>query len=162
SLGVRPRRRARRRSRSIWVSFSRIATTCDIASISGTVNVTIVTHESEYRNLDLVAVNSFIPQRLDRVFARGADGGNDAKEEANADTDGQREADGAGGDLGTQGGVVGGEAAGGPRQRQPEAAADEREQHRFGEELDEDVTLPRSHGLPDSDLPRPLGHGDEH
>ena len=49
-----------------------------------------------------------------------------------------------------------------PPPRMPEDAAQDREEDRLHEELRRDVGAARPDGLPDADLLRPLGDGDEH
>ena len=46
--------------------------------------------------------------------------------------------------------------------RQPDHAADRRQHHHLGEELEEDVAAPAANGHANADLARALGDGDEH
>src|SRR2546430_4790380 len=108
------------------------------------------------------ALVSLVPQRDHRIELRGAhrrvhaEYGADAR--AEPEGDGHRPEGHAGGERRHHAHEAGQRHAG----REPERAAQQRECHRLGEELPEDVAVPRAERLADPDLPGALVHAHQH
>src|SRR3954451_13000080 len=105
---------------------------------------------------------SHAPQRLSRGHAGGADGGQQSGDGADDEGGGEPAGPGEGRDDG--GPVFGVGVDGGRSRAEPDTygAAQQREQHRFGEELDADVSLGGAERAAEPDFGAAFEHADEH
>src|SRR5688500_8556503 len=105
---------------------------------------------------------SLLPQGGDRVQSGGAARGIDARQDPHAAADQGGGDDGPGGHARRQRGGRGDALREGDAERDADERADGAQRGRLDEELRHDVAPARAERLADADLPRPLGHRDEH
>src|SRR5438045_4820231 len=111
---------------------------------------------------DAPAPGSLEPQRFDRIEARRAQGrieaGQDARHAGEQHRSCHRQRRQQRRPLRLDGSVL----RDGDAETETEEAADDREHHGLGQELEQHVTTPSADGHPDANLARPLGDRDEH
>src|SRR5690606_30429306 len=124
----------------------------------------ITNHQSPitYHQSPITIHQSLLPQRLDRIQLRRLARGVVAEEQAGDDRKGRRQAH----DLAVQGHRQVAEPAhqqgAGDADRDPDHAADQRDQHRLGQELPAHVRRPRAHRHAQADLADALGDRHQH